>query len=254
MNREWRKLVATKITLAMHVPATGGKTFHQNRPAHGLVLNDSFANKDYIFSDGKVLHNEGDELVYLPKGSTYQVKIWEGGSCYALNFDADFSDEPFVMRLRDVESIRKAFHNATKRWEVFSDVREIVAMRSLYDIVIRMIAENDRGYHPSKNSEKLAPALEAIKERFADNSLTVAELASLCGMSEVYFRKLFEAQFNLSPKDYLIRMRMKYAKSLLASGQFTVSKIAELCGYAEPCHFSREFSKFFGVAPSRYQG
>ena len=101
--------------------------------------------------------------------------------------------------------------------------------------------------------KRLEPAMEVIKDRFSDNALTVSELASVCGISEVYFRKLFQSKFNISPKDYLIRMRMEYAKSLLETGQITVSKVAELCGYAEPCHFSREFSKYFGVAPSRHQ-
>ena len=234
----------------MHVPATGGKTFHQNRHAHGLILNDPIANKDYIFSDGNVLHTKGNELFYLPQGSTYQVKTWEGGACYAINFDAEFSDEPFTMQLRDIDRMRKIFHTASKPWQAFSPIRELVAMRALYDIVLQMISEHDREYLPTGYTDKLLPALEAISGRLSDNTLTVSELASLCGMSEVYFRKLFEARFNLSPKNYLIRMRMHYAKSLLISEQLTVTKIAELCGYVDLSHFSREFSKFYGVAPS----
>jgi AraC-like DNA-binding protein len=74
----------------------------------------------------------------------------------------------------------------------------------------------------------------------------------MCGVSEVYFRKIFQDQFGVTPKEYLIRMRIEYAKSLLLSEQFTVSEIATLCGYSEPCHFSREFSKRVGVSPNQY--
>lgn len=253
MNEEWRRLVSTKITLAMRVPATGGKDFHSNRPMHGLILNEELANKDYIFSDGRVLHTEGNELFYLPKGSTYQVKTYEGGGCYAINFDAELSDEPFTMRLRDIEGVRKIFHSAAKHWKAHDEMREMIAMRALYEIILAMIAEQDREYQPSAIFGNLVPAMEAIESRFTDNELTVSELASLCHMSEVYFRRLFAERFGISPKEYLIRMRIEYAKSLLASGQFAVSEVAELCGYAEPCHFSREFLRRVGVAPSKYR-
>ena len=45
---------------------------------------------------------------------------------------------------------------------------------------------------------------------------------------------------------------MEYAKQLLILGEFEISEIAELCGYSEPCHFLREFSRRVGVNPSQY--
>ena len=252
MNDEWRKLIVTKITLAMNVPALGGKELHVDRPAHGLILNNGTASKDYVFSDGRVLHTRDNELFYLPKGSTYQVKTYEGGGCYAINFDAELSDEPFVMKLRDDESFRKIFHRAAKKWKAHDPMREMIAMSALYDIILLMISEHDREYQPSGTVAKLAPAMAVIETRFSDNELGISELSSLCGMSEVYFRKLFSEHYGVSPKEYLIRMRIEYAKSLLASEQFTVSEVATLCGYAEPCHFSREFSKHVGLSPKQY--
>ncbi|MBE6591666.1 MAG: helix-turn-helix transcriptional regulator, partial [Ruminococcaceae bacterium] len=75
---------------------------------------------------------------------------------------------------------------------------------------------------------------------------------ALCGVSEVYFRKLFLNSFGVSPKEYMIQKRMDYAKNLLKSGDFSISEIATLCGYTESCHFSREFSKREGISPNQY--
>ena len=94
--------------------------------------------------------------------------------------------------------------------------------------------------------------MERLKEGFLDNSLTVTELSSLCGMSEVYFRRLFMNCYGMSPKEYMISRRISYAKNLLASGDFPVSEVAWLCGYSEPCHFSREFMRHVGVSPRDY--
>jgi AraC-like DNA-binding protein len=35
--------------------------------------------------------------------------------------------------------------------------------------------------------------------------------------------------------------------------EYTVSQIAEACGYSDPLYFSRVFKKYFGVAPSEYK-
>jgi AraC-like DNA-binding protein len=46
---------------------------------------------------------------------------------------------------------------------------------------------------------------------------------------------------------------MDYAKNLLKSDDFSIAEIATLCGYAEPCHFSREFTKRVEIPPSQYE-
>ena len=56
----------------------------------------------------------------------------------------------------------------------------------------------------------------------------------------------------ISPKEYMIKKRIEYAKTLLLSGQFSVLETAHLCGYAEACHFSREFARHVGVPPAQY--
>ena len=252
MTEQWKKLSVKKITLAMWVLPRFGKTYHENRLAHGLVLNDEGKDNTYFFSDGRVLHTKGNELFYLPKGSTYRVKSADNSNCYAINFDAELSEEPFSIPIRDPEPMRKLFRDAAKEWKAHSDTRELSAMSALYEIVRLMIKENEREYHPSGHATLLDPAVKAMETRFSENSLSVAELSELCGVSEVYFRKMFQDRFGISPKEYLIRMRIEYAKSLLLSEQFSVSEVAALCGYSEPCHFSREFSKRVGVTPSQF--
>lgn len=73
-----------------------------------------------------------------------------------------------------------------------------------------------------------------------------------------YVRKLFKRETGLTPHEYLISKRMGLAASLISSGvsnrysDYTVSQIAEACGFAEPLYFSRVFKKYYGVAPSEY--
>ncbi|MBQ2772936.1 MAG: helix-turn-helix transcriptional regulator [Clostridia bacterium] len=253
MNEKWEKVTITEIALALHVPEKGGKAVHKNRSFHGLVLNEEGGIKDYCFSDGRVMHTEGGDLFYLPKGSSYYVKTIQSGRCYAINFDAEIDDKPFCCKLKSNESLKKAFREACDAWRMQDPSSRIAAMRALYDGIYRMQKEQQKAYIPSDRLGLIEPAVEAIHQQFADRTLTVASLAKKCDMSEVYFRKLFLHRFGISPKEYLLQKRMEYASQLLALGEFGVSEVAELCGYGEPCYFSRAFKKRFGTSPNNYQ-
>lgn len=253
MKREWDSIVITKIALAVYVAPNSKKHIHKDRPLHGLVLNDEESVKEYCFSDGRVMRTEGGTLFYLPRGSSYYVRTIRQGGCYAINFDADIDDEPFSVELRNRDALQKNFKTACAEWKSNAPSAPSAAMRALYDGIYRMRKEKEREYIPSERQERILPAVERMERAFADCDVTVASLSELCGMSEVYFRKIFLHKFGRSPKEYLIEKRMEYAKQLLSSGQFDVSDVAELCGYAEPCHFSREFKKRVGVSPKEYR-
>ncbi|MBE6589235.1 MAG: helix-turn-helix transcriptional regulator [Ruminococcaceae bacterium] len=252
MKKEWADVLITEISFAMYVPPNTGGHIHKNRPFHGFVLNDAQAIRDYCFSNGRVMHTEGGVLFYLPKGSSYDVKTVQSGGCYAINFDALIEDAPFSIKLRNTESIKKSFQVACDEWKHSSPLSRAAAMRAVYDAILEIQREASGGYVPNKKIDRIAPALAEIERRFTDPALNVVHLARLCQMSEVYFRTIFAARFGISPKEYIIQKRMEYAKGLLTLGELEVNEVARLCGYTEPCHFSREFKKRLGMAPKYY--
>ena len=253
MKKEWNDIVVTQIRVAIYVAPNAGKRIHENRPFHGFVLNDENSIKDYYFSDGEILHTEGSAFFYLPKHSSYYVKTSQAGGCYAINFDAEIDDIPFCVKPKNYESLRRSFKTACDEWRSHDLTRNAAAMRALYDGIHLMQKEQEQDYMPNDRQGLIAPAVEAINRNFTDRDITVASLSALCGMSEVYFRKIFIHRFGISPKEYMIQKRMEYAKQLLMLGELDISEIAELCGYCEPCHLSREFKKRFGISPKNYQ-
>ncbi len=252
MNELWKNTVITKISAVAYVAPNAGMRIHKNRPYHGFVLNDDKEIKNYCFDDGRIMRTAENELFYLPKGSSYRVESICQGGCFAINFDADVSDEPFCLKLKNSESLKKNFKIACDEWLSQDSTCYAAAMRALYDGIHMVQKEQAQSYMPNDRHCLIAPAVELIERDFTDLNLTVATLAAMCGISEVYFRKIFVHSFGVSPKEYMIRKRMEYAKQLIPLGEIGISEIAELCGYSEPCHFSREFKKRFGVAPKNY--
>ena len=255
MLENWSNATITNIILAMYVAPGTGAILHKNRPSHGFAINDSNAVKKIFFSDGTVLNWRPNELCYLPKHSNYKVVTQNTGGCWAINFDLleEYDEKPFKMSFRESGSVLGNFKKATQVWIEKPEFYNAIIKKHLYDIMIRIQKEARRNYIPSKKEKLILPAIEFIRRNYTKNDLTVQDLASLCGISEPYLRRLFTDKFSMSPKDYIIHLRIEHAKNLLSSKQFSVSEVAELCGYAEPCHFSREFSKHVSCSPNAYK-
>lgn len=255
-TKKWEHAVITEIALAIHVPFTKKRTMHTNRPYHGLVWNEEGSERDYHFSDGTVLHTGSRELFYLPRGSSYKVfggKQINESTCYAINFAAELSDKPFSISFRNSDHIEKLFKNAALVWKRQDPFCDMTIRKTLYEIILAAVKEQQRQYTSSSANMLISPALELIHSEFTRGDISVSELAALCGISEAYLRRIFLSKYGVSPKEYIINMRIGYAKQLLSLEEFPVGEIASMCGYAEPTHFSREFTKRVGVPPSEYR-
>lgn len=253
MNNLWKNLTIRTVEGAAYVAADSGGVTHRNRLWHGFVLNDPVGVKEYTFSDGRVMRTEAGALFYLPKGSSYTARVIEPGGCYAINFDAQITDEPFVVHLRNQERLRHDFKVAESAWRKMDrDFCHSAAMRAVYNAIYQLLKEQKCSYVSAEGHALLRPALDVLENDFTSNHITVSYLAALCGISEVYFRRLFMNMYGVMPKEYISQRRIEYARMLLRMGTMSVAEVASRCGYGEPCHFSREFSRRVGISPSEY--
>ena len=256
MFKCWNDLVVTHIRLATFVPPNTGAMIHTNRSFHGLVFNAKNRRADYVFPNGLVLNTDENSLFYLPKGSNYKVVVHShGDGCYAINFDLLANDNvaPFTVKIENTETLLEHFKQSVALFSKASDHSDLGIRKNLYHILLLMKKELSKQYMPSKKQLLLKSALDVMNTDYAQNNLSVEKLSELCGISEVYFRRIFIEKFGISPKEYIINRRIEYAKKLLSSNQFSVQEVAEMCGYCEPCHFSREFKKRVGKSPVKYK-
>jgi AraC family transcriptional regulator len=84
-------------------------------------------------------------------------------------------------------------------------------------------------------------------------SLLVSELATRVHLSPWYFIHLFKAETSLTPKQYLRLFKMKQAEALLGESFLSVKEVAANIGFGDRSHFSREFKKTIGRAPSEFR-
>ncbi len=103
-----------------------------------------------------------------------------------------------------------------------------------------------------ENTTKIGEAIKYINKNIYSKELSLTEAARRAFMSDTYFRKLFKREFGVSPKEYVIEKRIKYASSLIISGDCSLKEIATFAGYNDYKHFSVEFKRITGKSPSQY--
>ena len=57
----------------------------------------------------------------------------------------------------------------------------------------------------------------------------------------------------MTPLQYITKLRITNAKSLLETTSYNVTEIAQTVGYDNPLYFSRQFKKYTGVSPKEYK-
>lgn len=95
-------------------------------------------------------------------------------------------------------------------------------------------------------------ALAVLRSRL-DNAPTAAELARELGSNERWLNALFRERVGMSAFEYLLELRLDYARELLKEGRLQIQLIGSRIGYRNAGDFSRAFRQRFGVSPREYR-
>lgn len=86
-----------------------------------------------------------------------------------------------------------------------------------------------------------------------NEELSIAELAQMASFSEYHFIRVFSDVVGMTPRKYIINVRMDHAKYLLKNTALPITEIGFMIGYASESMFCSSFKKHAGVTPSEYR-
>lgn len=95
---------------------------------------------------------------------------------------------------------------------------------------------------------------ERIRSHIESNHLrlrTIEDVAAECGVTAMYVARLFRRFGQAGAYQFLVRLKMNHAASLLQDRGMNVTEVAAQLGFADAFQFSRAFKRVHGVAPSR---
>lgn len=99
----------------------------------------------------------------------------------------------------------------------------------------------------------IAQAVEYIDRNYADEAISLKDVAYHCGVSANYFSAVFSQEMQQTFVEYLTYKRMGKAKELLRQTDKRSAEIANEVGYRDPHYFSFVFRKTQGCTPRDYR-
>ena len=115
-----------------------------------------------------------------------------------------------------------------------------------------ILCEIDKAEEGNKKFDKFDQLLFAIRQA-PQYYKTVEDLAREFGISERSLFYMFKKRMNISPIQYIIAERLEKSRWYLLTQAYTITAVAEICGYNSVAFFSREFKKAFKVSPLEYR-
>jgi AraC-like DNA-binding protein len=135
-----------------------------------------------------------------------------------------------------------------------SDV-ELLAPLVVDEILIRLLRSAigarvaQMGFAES-SVHRVAKAISWLRANYAQ-PMKVEDLAQLVNMSVSSFHGHFKSVTSMSPLQYQKVLRLQEARRLMLSTAEDASTASQRVGYLSASQFSREYSRFFGSAPTK---
>ena len=96
--------------------------------------------------------------------------------------------------------------------------------------------------------EKLAQVIDIESEKGNTDIETIAQKMHISTLS---LRRHLSKTLNVTPKAYIIQVRMQKAKYLLQNYRdMNIAEVAYKCGYQQVPNFSRAFTNYYGITPT----
>ncbi|WP_432666471.1 AraC family transcriptional regulator [Wukongibacter baidiensis] len=118
------------------------------------------------------------------------------------------------------------------------------------EIVYNLLKDKCVHHILSNNNNPISMAIDYMMKNY-NRSIKIQDLAHSLNMSSCNFTKHFKQATGITPKDYLKRIRMKKARTLLLTEN--VTEVAYDLGYDNISYFIRLFKNEYGMTPKHYK-
>ena len=134
--------------------------------------------------------------------------------------------------------------------------KDAIADLTLQELIIRIIqtqtVKKFDNALPLESNNPLLPTIEYIRSNIRE-TIHLKELSDKACMSTTSFYRYFKRELGMSPIEYILNEKIKYAKKLLSNPTIQINEVSYATGFEDCNYFIRLFKKYEGVTPKQYQ-
>ena len=150
--------------------------------------------------------------------------------------------------IRDaVSTFHKHYYDDSEYNNIVCRAMLLMIKASLFKQLHPVTANSAVTYHST-----IRRAIDLMEKNIA-NQIKIEEIAEYCGYSIRHFQKIFKDATGVSPHQYLLNLKINYAKELLLTTNHTVHHISLQCGFFDSNYFTNAFKRVVGTTPSKFR-
>ena len=193
-----------------------------------------------LYSNGlEFTHVKVKENV-LPKWILKRIHALKNPVVYKLN------DEQFETFYRLMKLLQKEIENEK------NDM--LNASSTLLELIYIYFFKLDDKSQDDKDADFVSKIIYFLQKnnRFTQK-VTLDEIANYVGYSKFYTSSMFHKKYGMTIQDFILYLRVEYAKKLLVQSNYSITEIILECGFSSTSNFYSKFIKLVGCSPNKFK-
>lgn len=227
LNTDWDKLGISEQYTAHSVPEA--KHVMEQHPDMNIVLTDIEMPKENGFDFIRWLHEKNlNPVVLLLTGHERFDYAHSAIELHVLNY---------LTKPVDIDYLESTLAKAVKESK----------RRNLYPELFQINPEEER------QAPTIKIIQDCVRKNLSSPDLNRQLIAEFVHMNPDYISAIFSKKTGESLTSFILRERLKAAKVMLSTTDYSLQEIGYRTGFSTPSYFQRQFKKSVGITPKRYR-
>ena len=160
-----------------------------------------------------------------------------------------------LSRKNDIVYVMNRILKEREKKDLWGDYLTYLLIMELFVLISRSLKMEWEENIKSK-SLKLKELMQIAKKYMETNygkDITLTDVAKYIFLSQSYFAHAFKEEFGISPKSFLLGVRVEKSKALLEKTDLKISDVALSVGFASQQRYNDIFKKHVGTTPLKYR-
>lgn len=156
------------------------------------------------------------------------------------------------------QDLANAINKITKECMSENVAKDALSYLSLQELIIRIVQTqtakrlDQNQFLVMEANSPIASSVDYIRKHIGE-PIQMKELSKYACMSSSTFYRNFKRELGMSPAEFIIKEKIKYAKRLLNNPCIHINEVSFATGFEDSNYFIRMFKKYEGITPKQYQ-
>lgn len=192
---------------------------------------------------GEHLSSEAGDILFIPANTPYEAE-YTVTEMIVVHLTGCNYYTPEVISAKNPSVAESHFEKMLTAWEEKRSVNYVKS--KIYALLDALARENST----APEGHALTRCIEYMDAHFSECGVNIDSICRATYVCRSTMQRQFKSRLGTSPQQYLTRLRLEHALTLLAVERLPVSDAARASGFSDEKYFSRAFKRRYGFSPS----